>query len=61
MWKHCSRVIAGLVLAIAALARGEGLDAWHVRAFSPVFDGLWPGVTRVVTNGICSRLIGRSQ
>jgi hypothetical protein len=45
--------MAGLVPAIHALiAAKEGVDARHIRAFTPVFDGLWPGMTadRAVEN-----------
>jgi hypothetical protein len=37
--------MAGLVPAINALAWGEDVDARHIRAFTPVFDGLRPGMT----------------
>ena len=38
--------MAGLVPAIHALFRGrKDVDARHKRAFTPVFDGLWPGMT----------------
>jgi hypothetical protein len=37
-----SGVLAGLVPAIHAFAPGEGVDAQHSTAFTPVFDGLRP-------------------
>src|SRR5689334_5801213 len=38
--------MAGLVPAIHVfLAKAEDVDARHIRAFTPVFDGLWPGMT----------------
>jgi hypothetical protein len=39
--------MAGLVPAIHDFAEKtkEDVDARHIRAFTPVFDGLWPGMT----------------
>ncbi len=37
--------MAGLVPAIHVLRRVEGVDGPGIRAFTPVFDGLWPGMT----------------
>jgi hypothetical protein len=37
--------MAGLVPAIALNDRKEDVDARPERAFTPVFDGLWPGMT----------------
>jgi hypothetical protein len=42
--------MAGLVPAIHVFARNKGVDARHTRAFTPVFDGLWPGMTLVCDN-----------
>jgi hypothetical protein len=43
--------MAGLVPAIHVLLAGEtareSVDARHIRAFTPVFDGLWPGMTKL--------------
>jgi hypothetical protein len=40
--------MAGLVPAIHVFANidaSQDVDARHIRAFTPVFDGLWPGMT----------------
>jgi hypothetical protein len=40
--------MAGLVPAIHVLLRErKNVDARHIRAFTPVFDGLWPGMTEM--------------
>ena len=40
-------VMAGLVPAMHVLTIRclKDVDARHIRAFTPVFDGLWPGMT----------------
>jgi hypothetical protein len=41
--------MAGLVVpAIHVLVTriSKDVDARHIRAFTPVFDGLWPGMTK---------------